>query len=89
MATPLSKAEQHRRRIQEAYQKIFNTPDGAIVLADLRLRTAFDEPTYKLGLEPWQPAYRDGAQSTFRYILEIIQSEPNTNQTPTITKPSL
>lgn len=86
MAAPLTLLEKKRRDIQNAYIELYKSELFKIVLDDLRERSCFDQPTYMKGLESWQPAYRDGQQSLFRYILTQSTSEPNTNQTPTITK---
>ena len=68
------------------YHEIFNTPSCQAVLQDLKARSQFGESVFTRGLEPWQPAYRDGNQSTVRHILAMLATPLNTSTKPTIKK---
>ena len=82
----MTKEEQKRRDLQEAYRHIFHVPQAHLVIADLREKFQFDYPSFIAGEEPWQPAFRDGAKSVCHYIFQQIESIPNEQQTPTIIK---
>jgi hypothetical protein len=82
----MTKEESIKRRLQEAYQRLFQGEDAELVIEDLRLRACADQPAFVPGLEPWQPAYRDGARSIFRYIVSQTKAPRNINIQPTIIK---
>jgi hypothetical protein len=69
-----------------SYHDCFNTEAGKAVLADLKARTLYGESVFARGLEPWQPAYRDGSQSTIRHITQMLETPPNTDPTPKIKR---
>jgi hypothetical protein len=69
-----------------SYHDCFNSEAGKAVLADLKARSLYGKSVFAPGLEPWQPAYRDGAQSTVRHIKQMLKNPLNTDPTPTIKR---
>lgn len=78
--------EQSARDLADDYKQTFASPQGQRVLADLTARFRVAEPAFTPGLEPWQPAYRDGAKGVVHYIIHQTKVEPNTNILPKVKK---
>lgn len=88
MTTPPKRnaAEQAARDLASDYAMTFHSPHGKRVLEDLATRFREADPSFIPGLEPWQPAYRDGAKSVVKFIRHQLQIDPNTQITPTAKK---
>jgi hypothetical protein len=69
------------------FHSVFTTEPGKRVLQHILDRTCHGQPCHMRGQEPWQAAYRDGAQSVAQFILDYLATPPNTDPTPTIKKP--
>lgn len=88
MTTPPKRnsAEQAARDLASDYAMTFHSPHGKRVLEHLAKISREDDPSFVPGLEPWQPAFRDGAKSIVKFIRLQLQIEPNTQLTPTAKK---
>jgi hypothetical protein len=78
--------EQAARDLAQDYIHTFASDAGKRVLADLAHRFREEDPSFVPNLEPWQPAYRDGAKSVIKFIRHQLNTTPNTNLTPTVKK---
>jgi hypothetical protein len=56
-----------QREIDLAYAAIFTSPQGALVLADLRRRT-IEQPCFTAGADPSHGFFREGQNSMVREI---------------------
>lgn len=54
------------------YKKLFATPDGETVLADLK-ETFNDRSSIVMG-DPYQTHAREGAREVYLYILEMLET---------------
>jgi len=61
-------------QIQRIYARLFDTPDGMIVLRDLRKRTYMDEEVFVIDDAENTPPKRDGKRSVFIMILRFIKT---------------
>lgn len=82
MPTP----EQAAQSLADDYRATFFTEAGQRVLADLSQRFSEGMPVFRQKDEPWQPPFRDGAQSVVRFIRLQMSHNPNTKITPTVKK---
>lgn len=70
------------------YRSIFSSPEGKRVLEQLKQKSCHGSPSFVVGLESWQPAFRDGAKAMIQYILDKIEEQsPTTTPGPTTIKP--
>ncbi len=54
-----------------AYRRTFATEDGETVLADLKIRFAFEQTTFVQG-DPHQTAYNEGQRSAILLIARML-----------------
>ena len=54
-----------------AYRRTFDTDDGATVLADLKIRFAFEQTTFVQG-DPHQTAFNEGQRSAILLIARML-----------------
>jgi hypothetical protein len=57
-----------------AYQRLFASEDGKIVLKDLSRACHLDVPT--MSSDPYETAYREGERSVLLRILKTINADP-------------
>jgi hypothetical protein len=65
------------RRLEElklAYRRTFNTPDGQIVLDDLKKRFAFGTTTFVSG-DPHASAFNEGQRAAVLLIARMLSEE--------------
>lgn len=73
--------------LRAAYRRLFNTPDGKLILADMRRASRYGLPAFhwENGLTcPIKAAFRNGQQMFYQSILETL-AEPENNTKPNIT----
>lgn len=57
-----------------AYQRLFKTEDGQIVLKDLMRSCHFDQPSFDP--DPYRTAFNEGERHLLLRILKTINSDP-------------
>lgn len=70
------------KQLRLAYGRVFGTPDGQRVLADLQARFGWKDgielPCFTPGLRPEDAIHRDGMKEPVRHISRMIRAgEPN------------
>lgn len=64
-------------RIALAYRRVFDGPDGEIVLADLKAK--FNGTTIRIrptGIDPYEVVHREGQRSLYLYLVEYKSPPP-------------
>jgi hypothetical protein len=69
--TEISEQDELRRRL---YRRVFETPDGRQVLADLMLASGY--VTARPPSDAASMAYGEGARWTVQYLLSLIAADP-------------
>lgn len=60
--------------LMERYKRVFATPDGQLVLKDLKRRCGLETPIYQVGMDGLSLANADGRQETIKYILRMLKN---------------
>lgn len=70
-----------QRELAKAYRRLFSTPEGALVLADLKRRTV-DQPTWVPSeVNPIHAGFaREGQNSMFRHIVSMMAAAEATKE---------
>lgn len=74
-----------KKELIKAYKRLFNSPDGEIVLKDLSRNIGIDRSTYEIGSRNVEDMlYREGGRSLYLYIKgnveQVIKENTNTNK---------
>lgn len=75
------------QQLIDDFHSVFSTEPGKRVLEQLKSVSQHGKGAFRAGLEAWQPAYRDGAQSIVQYILDKLAEQVNQPDPIKITKP--
>jgi hypothetical protein len=91
-ANAIHEREIKARQIAEAYERVFKSPDGQVVLTDLRESFGTNYPAFlqKDGYNPTVAAIRDGQRQVYLHIEAalVYASKPDTgNEKPNVIKP--
>ena len=65
-------------RIALAYRRVFEGPDGEIVLADLKAK--FNGSCVRIrpaGIDPYEVVYREGQRDLYLYLVESMTPPPS------------
>lgn len=81
-AAQAEKMAEDKRQHRMLYGRVFGTPDGKRVLADLMKRYGWDEDGVELacfqpGMAPTDAIHRDGMKEPVRYISRMIAGKTN------------
>lgn len=60
-------------QIKMLYMRVFNTPDGQLVLRDLSRRSYTDAPVFDESFDSHRAAFKDGARSNVLHINTMIE----------------
>lgn len=79
------KRQEQARQLRMAYGRLFGSPDGQRVLADLQARYGWKDgvelPCYTPGMQATDAIHRDGMKEPVRYISRMSNAgQPNPNE---------
>lgn len=67
-------------RARKTYRKLFRSPEGKEVLADLAERNMVTRPTFQPGMDPSQALINEGRRQAVLDIFHTINLDPDTLQ---------
>jgi len=70
----LKQFEKQIKGVREAYQRIFNSDDGKIIISDLEKRCHFWSTTNVKG-DSHESAYMEGQRSVLLFIKSMLQND--------------
>lgn len=75
-ATPAEAAEAEREKARR-FRRVFGSPEGQEVLADLLRRTGVLLPSYGEGGDARADAYREGQRAVGLYLVRMVTEHPD------------
>jgi len=69
-------AEEYVKIIQ-SYKNLFNSPDGEMVIENLKSLVGYDDFMYYKGVESHELFYKEGRRSVVVHIINILKTKSN------------
>lgn len=83
-AEEAEKRQEQAKQLRMVYGRVFGSPDGMSILADLQARFGWKDgvelPSFQPGLRSEDAIHRDGMKEPIRYISRMVnagQNKPN------------